>query len=275
MLRRRALEVLIVALGAYALAGTPAAVASDAYFVRFAIPNDAVVWSDDILFLNTNATPVTVRFLGVSNGNARVDVPSLELPPLRTTSLASTPSVARKWSPDPLTGLWILHLDVPAGVVVESRDEFYRQPPIPELTTPIPRGKVSLPVFRELRPASEPQVHLGTDLGGFDSHINVGVFNAGGVTGVATIEVRRTCDDAVVDTRAVSVPPNTVLQVSGLRVEQSSVCTDSRTTAWARYVRIVVDQPSLTFVSTVNSELGQFNDGLPVVGLSISRAEAF
>lgn len=246
-------------------------VASDAYFVRFLANTASVNWVDDILFFNTNATAVDVRFLGVSNGAAAPVTPPLTLPPLQSVSLASSPAGAQ-WTPVTFPSMFILHLDIPAGVVVESRDEFYSVPAIPELF-PMARGKVSLPVFRDLRPAGEHQVHLGTDLSDSSSHINVGIYNAGVSDATATIEVRRTCDEVVVDTRTVTIPANTVVQVGGLSDGLSSACTQQHTPAWMRAVLVTVDQPSLTFVSNVTNHPGV--DGVPVVGLGVSGTQRF
>lgn len=255
-----------------------AAAASDAYFIRFNATGAGITaWADDVLFYNTNSTSVTVRFLGVSNGTAQTNTPPLELPARTSVSLNSSPA-GTTWLPVPVPSLWVLHLDVPAGVIVESRDEFYRTyPGVPELL-PTPRGKVSMPVFRGLRVAGEQQVHLGTDLSGVESRVNVGVFNAGTQTASATIEVRRTCDDVAVDTRNITIPPNTVIQASGFVIAANSPCTDRRTASWMRAVTITVDQPSVTFVSNVNDTIGQAPgeyDGLPVVGLAVTKSEPF
>jgi hypothetical protein len=257
--------------------------AADAYFVRFQAPGrfdvgDTVLWADEILFYNTGTAPAIVRFLGVSNGTPQPDPPTLTLPPGQVISLDTAQSVNERWLPLPVPTLWVLHLDVPAGVVAESRNEYSIQFAIPELF-PFPRGKVSMPIFRELAPAGKPQVHLGTDLSVNDSRLNVMIYNGGGETATATIEVRRTCDSALMDSRTITVTPNTLVQAGSLAVGPSANCPPRTTEAWARYTIVTVSQPSLTFVSNLNESLpepGQFEFGLvPIVGLGITKNEAF
>ena len=150
--------------------------ASDAYFVRFNAvggPGNSVLWADDILFYNSNQTPASVHFRGVSNGSARVGTPDLTLPPQQVISARANSAITELWAPEPNTvGLWVLHLDVPTGVIVESRDEFYFTIPLPgQMSIVQPRGKVSMPVFRGLAAPNDPQVHLGTDLSGVTSRV--------------------------------------------------------------------------------------------------------
>jgi len=256
--------------------------AADAYIVRFNAPgrqsgNIAVQWFDDVLFFNTTETAAAVRLLGVSNGSMQADPPQLVLPPGRTVSLNSAQLINVRWPPIPAASLWVMHLDVPPGVVIESRNEFYVSTGIPELI-PVSRGKVSMPIFRELTPEGKPQIHLGTDLGFGTSRVNMGVYNAGNESATAVIEVRRTCDDAVMDTRVISVPPNTVVQATGLMVGPSSTCTSRVTPTWMRYTVVRVTQPSVSFVSNLNEDLlpASYETGLiPIVGLAVAKNTAF
>src|ERR1700730_15026549 len=105
--------------------------AVDAYFVRFqaqgrqlVLGGGVVLWDDEILFYNTGKVPAVVRFLGVSNGQPQTDPPTLTLPPGQVTSLDTAQSVNEGWLPLPVPTLWVLHLDVPAGGVAESRNEY-------------------------------------------------------------------------------------------------------------------------------------------------------
>jgi hypothetical protein len=259
---------------------------SDAYFVRFSIDgrqsaSGAIVrWGDEIVFYNEGTAPAVVRFLGVSNGKPQAEIPSLTLPPGQPIFLNPTP-LAEKWVPVPVPRpmMWILHLDIPDEVVVESRDEFNLPLDVPEpIPFPFPLGKVSLPVFRQLVPAGKPQVHLGTDLGGRDSRENVGIFNAGADTATATIEVRRTCDGTAVDSRTVTIPANTLIQVGGLGVESSANCPPTAAEPWARYTVVTVTQPSLTFVSNLNENIvvnPAVAGAFPIVGLAVTKNERF
>ena len=261
-----------------------AAHAADAYFVRFSSYGrgssaGSVLWLDDVLFFNTNAAPASVRFLGVSNGDAQADAPpSLTLPPGRVISLDAT-AVAPKWAPIlSVLSPYILHLDIPSGVIAESRDEFYFDRGIPELP-PLPLGKVSMPIFRELAPAGTAQVQLGTDLSGTDSRENVGIYNAGNQTATAMIEVRRTCDDTVADTRTLSIPPNTLLQTNGLQTGAANLCgTPAANSKVTRYTIITVSQPSLSYVANLTDGVARppgVDDTAPFVGLAVTQNSKF
>jgi hypothetical protein len=254
--------------------------AADAYFVRFNAPGrqtgsgGGVIWLDDILLYNTTSTPATVRFLGASNGTATNDPPSLVLPPQQTISVNAEHLVTDHWQPiGRFSLLWILHLDLPPGVVAESRDQYYVDFGISELF-PAPQGKVSMPIFRDLVPAGNPQVHVGTDLGGNDARLNVGIYNASPETATATIEIRRACDNALVDSRVVAIAGNTVLQAGGLAMGTSGGCPSGSAPSWARTTLITVSQPSFTFVSALNENIVS-QAGEPIVGLSVTNNSRF
>ncbi len=173
--------------------------------------------------------------------------------------------------------LWVLHLDIPTGVIVESRDEFYLNFTGTSTLPAVPLGKVSMPIFRDLVPADKPQIHLGTDLSGNDSRANVGIYNAGADTATATIELRRTCDDKIEESRVVSIPANTIIQVGGMHQGQE-MCTSAATPTWTLYTRIIVSQPSITYVSNVNENVGKQPgaDGIaPPVGLAVTHSQSF
>jgi len=255
---------------------------SDAYFVRFnavgrPVGSGNISWVDDILFFNTNAASVSVRFVGASNGAVQANPPDLVLPPGRTVSLNANSIINGAWTPLPMPALWVLHLDVPAGVVAESRDEFYVSSGIPELFASS-RGKVSMPIYRALVAANDRQVHLGTDLGNNDSRINVGIYNAGSNAATATIEVRRTCDDTVMTSSVVTVPPNSVIQAGGLGIGSSDQCPTGVTVPWERMVSVSVDQPSFTFISNVNENIQRVAGeagAVPIVGLAVAINQRF
>src|SRR5207247_7811530 len=98
-----------------------------------------------------------------------------------------------------------MHLDIPSGIVVESRNEIILTDMcsgvLPPVSVTRSVGKTSLPIFQAAVPANQPQVYLGADIGSKDARINVGIYNQGDVTARAHIEVRRECDNAVVDSR--------------------------------------------------------------------------
>lgn len=77
--------------------------------------------------------------------------------------------------------------------------------------------------------------------------MNVGIFNAGPETASATIELRRFCDDVVVDSRTLSVPPNTLVQTNGLLTGADAPgCPPPD--PLKRYTVVTVSQPSLVYV---------------------------
>lgn len=253
--------------------------AGDAYFVRFRAFGNSIMWADDILFYNTNASPVTVRFIGVSNGESQHTIRDLPLPSHKTVSAQASETITQTWEPNiAIPTLWVVHLDVPPGVIAESRDEFYFYNPLPTPHVAVPRGKVSMPIFRSLVAPGEQQVHLGTDLSGTDSRVNVGIYNAGGLQASAVVEIRRTCDDTPIATTTINVPPNTVLQSVAVAIARNDSCGGASTPPWVYMVSVTVDQPSFTFISNVSSNGSQppSEVGLiPVVTLAVTKNERF
>ena len=269
--------LLAAALTAIALRG---AQASDAYLVRFnvavdGVPNDCVtiIWHDQALLFNHAATPALVHITGISNGPPIFATPDFfVVPPNRATLLEDVLGVS--WQPKYPTP-YILHLDVPSGVSIESRDEFYLRsciflpPSIGSL------GHASMPVFANLTPAGTPQIHLGTDLGEHRSRTNVIVYNAGNVAGTAHVELRRTCDGSLTDERTVVVPANTTIQIGGLAMGFDT-CTLPSFGSFMRYTVVTVDQPSLSVVSNVTeTQPGFFSGKVPTVDLAISHQTNF
>jgi len=254
----------------------PATYASDAYIVRFAAKGMAnacanALWADDILLYNRGTGPATVRLLDVSNGTIRADtLRQVTLPAHRVFSVAGAQQFGVLWMPVGAPPIWVVHLDIPEGITIDSRDEVYYQTScgsIPEIDR-TPAGKVSLPVFRALVPAGEPQVKLGTDLGGRPGRLNVAVYNAADSAATAHIEVRNACDGAIVDARDVAIPAKTILQVGGFRTNGPD-CTATDAALWMRYTVITVDQPSFSYVSNLTDELPPV-DVVPPIGLAVS-----
>lgn len=101
-------------------------------------------------------------------------------------------------------------------------------------------------------------MHLGTDIGGNgsgsdDGRTNIGIYNAGGTTARATAELRRACDDTLLEARTASVPPNEILQLNNF----SSVftgCSALRAAAYETYVVVTVDQPSFSYAVTLSNQ---------------------
>src|SRR5207253_4628586 len=247
--------------------------AADAYFMIFnaagrqSVATGHTVWLSQVVLFNTNSVPVEVKMIDI-NGVFHVSPPTLTLPPQRLT--IGLPS---GWAGVPTNTLFVLHLDIPAGVIVDSQVQFYFDRQIPELF-PFSLGKATMPVFRELVPAGKPQVHIGTDLHGSEpSRVNVGIYNAGSETASATIEVHIGCDDAIADTRTVSIPPNMLVQTNGLNTG-TATCGVEGYSNLARYTVVTVSQPSLSYVSNINENTHRAPDVLdaaPFVGLSIAN----
>jgi hypothetical protein len=210
-----------------------------------------------LTFYNTTNTIATVRVLGISNGAPFSTSPDkIDVPP--GTVIWAESVLNGAWIPSGSQGsnLWMMHLDVPPGVIVESRDEIFLTDStligLPQSTS---LGKVSLPVFREAVPANEQQIHLGTDLGGKPARVNVGIYNQSQIIANAHIEVRRSCDNSVVDTRDVQVPADTLIQITGLQVGVSTCAPFGTTYRWLRYTVVTVDQPSMTFTTVLSDRL--------------------
>ncbi len=226
-------------------------VAEDLYAVRFGARSEpgffGILWKDELVFHNANADDRSVRLLGVSNGEP-FEMDSQLLVPAGRTVWAGP-----NWGPRPGVPLWVVHLDVPPGVIVQSRAEarFEIQGPPPASAPDM--GSFSLPVFRALTAAGARQVHLGADLGSERSYVNVGIYNAGAVPATAFIVLRQGCDDSLLDQRTVEIPPNWTIQVTGLSGTPSG-CQFVQG-SWTRYVTVKVDQPSLSYIVNKKSDL--------------------
>jgi len=72
-----------------------------------------------------------------------------------------------------------------------------------------------MPVIKTLAAINAPQVVLGTDLAETPNRQNIIVFNSANVQATADVVIRRACDDALLESRRLTIPPNTVLQFGG------------------------------------------------------------
>lgn len=210
---------------------------------------------DDVLHNTTNAT-VTVRQV---NWSDRVFLPfepptpqAFTIPAHGTITLSKPRSEFR--IEEPRTPLWIDELDLPDGVLIEGRIEIGAglcnvSPPI---FGPV-NGKLSAPVFRSLAPANSIQRHIGTDLGLVDARVNVGIFNAGLQNATAHVEVRRACDDALLQQQSIALDPNALRQISLNVGVPAAACASY----WVTNTIVTVDQPSISFVSTISNNKTQ------------------
>ncbi len=247
---------LAVFLGLTSLFVSGAACGSEIWAFRF----DSYSWRistayrDDLIFHNTTDQDAVVRLLDVSNGAiAPGDLREIAVPAGKTVSMWNHWGV---WEPDPLSEFWVVHVDVPDGILVTSRGGAKSQCPPPCAAPPNPLpdlGAFTMPVFRSLVPAGTPQVHMGADLGTKAARFNVGLYNAGSTTATATISVYQACDDALLERHALTIAANMAVQPSGIGSVKTS-CGDTDVPGrnpWLRYVVVVVDQPSVSYVINV------------------------
>lgn len=257
------------------LAGGGIGLASDVYTLRFQVTGPLVDpatclylnWGDELLFFNSTQQPQTVRLLGVSNLPAAPYPQDLVIPAGRSRALGGT---ALNWYPASGAYIWAVHLDVPDGVAISSRLQVHAGIGAPCPISGDNRGFGALPirVFRELTPPNVAQYHLGTDLGSStnsfggpaNARISVGIYNAGAVDGHATIQVRKGCDDLPFDTRQLTIPANTLTQVSGLPAGSTDCTFPARAEPYAppvssSYVVVTIDQPSFSYAISASNEL--------------------
>ena len=228
--------------------------AADVWVLRGSTgPCEGLQWEADTLLFNSALTPSTVRLLEVSDGSDDVTARQLEIAPRQVGALRS---LASDWRPSSEAALWMLHLDVPDPVIVEgvlnigTGTGLCILVPTPDRSAVY--GTTRLPTFRALVPPGTEQVHLGTSLGLLATRNNVGIFNAGSVAANASIEVRRGCDDRLLDATTVQVAANSTIQVR-MDPKSDSGCLAGHQDVqpWVETVRVVVDQPSLTWVSSL------------------------
>jgi hypothetical protein len=208
-----------------------------------------IEWSTDAFFFNRGAGEAQVKLLDEFDGMA------FTIPPHRSVSLSNVlPHVV----------FTFVHASVPDLVIVENA-LFIGE--VPDTTSPIGPdykfGKVRLPVFSALSPANQPQVHLATFLGSQPTRHNVWIYNGGDARATAHIEIHRQCDDAIVDETSVTMEAKTSLVVSGLGSEFHGCPITVPVQVWtpfSTYTIVTVDQPSLSFVSSLaNNEIPKAN----------------
>ena len=272
------MRVTVRAMGAVAalliLLSPVRALASDVYVVRFSTgvvfssTTDCyqVGWRDHLLFRNTTNQDLTVRALATSNGFALSNPDPLVVSARRSRSIlialeGGETGGRTNWTPGGPFVFVVNRLDVPAGVLVESRGELFGGVHTPFPCNPFPSfgtgvfGAIPLPVIRTLAPAGTEHVHLAIDIGTQASRTNVGIYNAGSSPANVAIELRRSCDDVAVSSRFVTIAPDTVTQITGLSDPGVSGCSLSTTPGHSRYVVVVMDQPGFSFVTTLARDL--------------------
>ena len=204
----------------------------------------AVTWTADALVRNFGGSRAVVRQVHDSNGGVLQDATELDLEPGQSASLLqnATPQ-----------SLFVRHLDVPADVVVDGRLELsYYVPCTGVPPAPGPGAKVALPVYTQLTPANVRKVFTGTDIGYSDNaRVNVGIYNAGSVTAVATIDVRRGPCEGV--RRDVTIPADTLVQFSLPMPAKCDSSLDPAGLPWAGYTTVTADQATLSYAVTLSN----------------------
>lgn len=251
------------------LAMATCSLAADAWVIRFRTQSPyryfeppcgpAVYWTSEVLFHNTSDKPQTVRLLSGTGTFPAVVSGAMVIGPHSTRSTVqgrADAEIGDDNSPSP-SGVGVHHFDVPDGVAIGSRADMFANDPTTSCffgTGFFILGSLPLPVFRQLVPANQPQVHLGADLGINPRHTNVIIYNGGTAPATATIEYRAACDEALVERRLVSLQPNTVAQVVGLTDAVDQIChTGDTAEPTTRYVTVTMDQPGFSHVMTVSN----------------------
>ncbi len=166
------MKPLVTWLLAYVLAQAPCAPADEVrvLFVDArggedpANPCFRLQWRSDVLFFNRSREPLPVVLLGVSNGGQTEPGQSIMLPSHAAVSLLLH-DAWRQWHPTrgPIS---VLRLDVPPAVAVSPHLNLWRlSDRVSDTVFNAEYGTLSLPLFRSLAAAGEPQVHLMADRG--------------------------------------------------------------------------------------------------------------
>jgi hypothetical protein len=254
--------------------GATAVEATEVYVLRFRtdiIYSDparclSTGWRDDLLFHNATQTEKAIRLLSTTPGTV-LRTGTITVAAGRTASTLTDAGIGLGGEPFGY-GLTVNKLDVPEGVVVSSRADVYGPPigcggPPPGLNYSY--GNLPLPIFRSLAIPNARQIHLPIDLGIQPRRTNVIVYNAGAATATALIELRSGCDDSLISERALAIPPNSVIQATGLTDTPERSCAAANTTPFTRYVVVTVDQPSLSHTTTISAEFPT-----PTIGATVS-----
>lgn len=227
------------------------ALGSDVWVFRFDSTSLAIAtsWHDNLVFHNIAAQDAVVHLVGISNGGIPPGSSAdLTVPARRTVGFTVLSPFWEPYGSD----LGVVHMDVPDSVLVFSRGGASGECPSPCGPVPGPYpdlGTFSMPVFRSLVPPGQVQIHMGADLGTEPSRINVGIYNAGALPASATVTVSQACDDTVLETRTLSIPPDNAIQFGGLG-SAAPHCESHPLdpNPWLRYVTVTVSEPSLSYI---------------------------
>jgi hypothetical protein len=236
-------------------------VARDAFVIQVAgplvfldqDPCTAFEWTTELLALNTTSTVASIDILGTSNGSLPPSAHAAFLAPNSATSL---PLNDLGWIPVENTSpVWVLHLDVPQGIIIQSRIEptgLSFAAPCPAYERLLARGDLPLPVMTDLIPPLQAQYFLGADLGDLVNTAYATIYNAAATDGHATVDVFWECDGALLSTVQITIPPNTTLQAAV--VGDYGACAATDTIPRGRYLVITQDTTGFSVVSVSDND---------------------
>ncbi len=278
--RKRIAEFALVVASLFSVASPARLVATEVYVVRFLTTNidtcPGAAYRDQLAFRNTTGQDLVVRALEGSNGYVPPEDP-LTVPAGRSRAVFietfSRRGVSNRWTPVAPFVFMVNKLDVPPGIVMQSRGELWGRGLFPGDCSPFSvgteiLGSFALPLVYSLTPAGVPQFHLTSEFGTVPSRTNVGVYNGGTTTGTAKIEIREACDDQIIETRTVSVPARSVIYAVGFKnTSFSPSCKEfDNASDYSRYVIVTLDQPGFSFALTVAEVLPP----VPLVSSSVA-----
>jgi hypothetical protein len=270
--------LLISVVGLLYLSVSPCR-ASDAYLIEFLRISgkqagcEQAVWSSVTLLYNRGDTPAVITFLDMANGSLASTKPrSFSIPSHRAVDLIRTVG----WEPEPsptYQPTWLLHIDIPPNVTIENRNEVTKADICePSGTRSRVAAKVSIPIVRQLAEAGIPQVFLGTDVVTYNSRENVMIYNAGAQAATARIEVRRACDDLIMDSGTATISPRSLVQIGSFTTGPAGICSGvSLIEDYVRYTVVTLDQPGFAVVSTLTEQqTPSFSNVVPLIELNVA-----
>lgn len=205
-------------------------------------------WTADAFLHNLGPQPASVKVIDTSNDVPKAPIDMSVLP-------QQAVALSRLFGDRVPPRLFVTHLSVTDSILAEGRIEYAYDFPcstLPPLLGPV--GKGLFPVFTELRQPLAPQSHFGTDLALQRARINVGIYNAGDVTALATVETRRPgCVGGASERQSIQIPAKTIIQTT-VRTPASCDAGDPLMPTWEVSTTVTVDQPSFSYVSVVSNE---------------------
>jgi hypothetical protein len=254
---RRSIKAPWILAGVFALGLAPGRCeASDRFIVGFDAGNPCggVVWEQQTLVHNLAGSPATIILAHISNGG-----PAAHTATQATVQGGGTMDLySLFWRPaDPNATIWVTHVELPDSIILESRFGVRLGGPGCLVEPPLPFERLGAFPFQastSLVPANQPQVHLSVGVPGTGpSRVNVGVYNAGAVPATAILDARQTCDDALLDRRTLTVPPDTALEIPDAVNVTTSQCDTAVEPPFKAYVAVTMDQDGLSWVSSIGN----------------------